>query len=256
MENLSKQKILSLYKGKTRIEVFDEISSTNTLLREKQSELFVDTVFIAKKQTGGKGRFSRGFFSGDGGIYLSYLFKGKLSTSEINFVTPCVATAVINALEKSVNVSPQVKWVNDLYLNGKKICGILSECKVSSQSADNIIVGIGVNVNTELFPEKLKDKATSLFLETGKRYDINEIIALIITELDALYDEIRRKSFIEKYRSHMLLTGKTLVFNKREYVCQGIDNDCRLLLKNETESLAFSVGEVTLCDNRFVYEIN
>lgn len=255
MENLNKQKILSLYKGKTIIEVFDEVTSTNALIHEKRSRLLTDTVFIAKKQTDGKGRFDRNFSSEEGGIYLSYLFKSNLSLSDVKFVTPCVAVATASAIEKTTGERIEIKWVNDLYLNDKKICGILSECKTSSQGASGVIVGIGINVNTESFPAELNN-ATSLFLETGKRFNLNEIIACLIYKLDALYDEIRRKIFIEEYRSRLLLTGKTLLFKNKEYVCQGIDDDCRLLLKNATENLAFSVGEVTVRNNRFVYEIN
>lgn len=251
--DLSKEKVLSLYKSNTEIEIFEEVLSTNVVA--SQSNARNNTVFIAKRQSGGKGRFDRKFYSREGGIYLSYLFKGTLPLNEAKFVTPCVAVAVAKTLEK-IGVSPKIKWVNDLYLNGKKLCGILCENKISPNGTQSVIAGIGVNVNTENFPCELNDKATSLFLETGKKYDLNALIADLICRLDRLYDEIRSKTFIEEYRSRLLLTDKTLHFNDKKYICQGVDDDCRLLLKNETESLAFSVGEITISANGYVYNLN
>lgn len=250
---LEKQGVLSLYTGKAEIEFFDEVLSTN--VTAAQSEVQTNTVFIAKRQSGGKGRFDRKFYSREGGIYLSYLYKENLPLNEIKFVTPCAAVAVAKTLEKR-GFSPKIKWVNDIYLNSKKICGILSESKISSSGASSVIVGIGINVNTESFPCELADKASSLFLESGKKYDLNGFVADLISVLDDLYDEIRRKTFLEEYRRRSLINGKTLLFKGKEYVCLGIDDDARLILQNADEQLRFSVGEVSISANGYVYDVN
>lgn len=250
---LTEQGVLSRYSGNTEIEFFDEVISTNVVA--SQSDAQKNTVFIAKRQSGGKGRFDRKFCSQEGGIYLSYLYKENLPLNEVKFVTPCAAVAVAKTLEKR-GVSPKIKWVNDLYLNGKKICGILSESKISSKSAGSVIVGIGINVNTENFPCELTDKASSLFLESGEKYDLNGVVSDLIHALDALYDEIRKKSFLEEYRLRCLLKGKKLLFKDKEYVCLGVDEDARLILQNADERLSFSVGEVTISANGYVYDLN
>ena len=171
--------------------VFDSVDSTNNVLKDLASKGAVSgTVVIADQQTGGKGRRGRSFASPSGaGIYLSYLFKPDSGFDKISDLTSWTAVAVSDAIRSAYGLDSQIKWVNDLLMNRKKICGILTEVTVEGESGfiDTCIIGIGVNVNEDNFPPEISEIATSISMENGgKKFVRAELAAEIIRSMDKL----------------------------------------------------------------------
>ena len=153
------------------VHVFDSVDSTNNVLKDMaRNGAPSGTVVIADHQTGGKGRRGRSFESPKGvGIYLSYLFKPESGFDKISNLTSWTAVAVSDAVYNAFQIDTQVKWVNDVLMNRKKICGILTEVTAEAESGliDNCIIGIGINVNEKSFPDELSQIATSVSIENG-----------------------------------------------------------------------------------------
>lgn len=204
-----------------QITCFDSLASTNTHLTTLAQEGAPEgQVVVANHQSAGKGRLGRSFHSPENkGIYLSLLLRPKTLPADTACITAWVAVATIRALEKAIGIQPQVKWVNDIMLHGKKIGGILTEMSVESESGQiqHLVVGIGLNVNHEEqdFPPELSEKASSLFIETGKRFNRAQLTAFLIQSLDqmildwphekAIYCQQYRKSCISLQKEVMIL---------------------------------------------------
>lgn len=194
----------------------DSVDSTNTFLKKAaasgaQSGLIV----VARKQTGGRGRMGRSFSSpSDTGIYLSRLIRPNCTPGDILPITCMSAVAVGDAIYECCNIRPDIKWVNDLYINDKKICGILTEMSISENSIEYVIVGIGVNVNTLQtdFPAELKDIATSIYEQTGVIQDIKTLSDSIVTHLIKL-DQYMFSDFsyyLNEYKKRNIIPGKNI----------------------------------------------
>ena len=232
----------SVCKGK--VEVFKTIDSTNTeakrrLTSSSRAESLHGTVLFAEHQSAGRGRFSRSFYSPKGaGLYFSLIFCPSIPARTEREVPASVLYTAISATIicrclKALGFAPQIKWVNDIYLNGKKICGILSEgiIDMETSSVQAVIIGIGLNVKESNFPPELKNKAGSLFTEAGSLFaeadklfteigsffseaeapslNRNVLASSIISSLiEALYGLHSQESLMEEYKSLSLLTGK------------------------------------------------
>ena len=218
----------SVCKGK--VEVFKTIDSTNTEAKRRlnsssRAEALHGTVLFAEHQSAGRGRFSRSFYSPRGaGLYFSLIFCPSIPAMTEREVpssalyTAISATVICRCL-KALGFAPQIKWVNDIYLNGKKICGILSEgiIDMETSSVQAVIIGIGLNVKEANFPPELKNKAGSLFAEAGSSFSEAEVPSLnrnvlassIISSLiEALYGLHSQSTLMEEYKSLSLLMGK------------------------------------------------
>ena len=218
----------SVCKGK--VEVFKTIDSTNTeakrrLTSSSRAESLHGTVLFAEHQSAGRGRFSRSFYSPRGaGLYFSLIFcpsipaRTEREEPSSDLYTAISATVICRCL-KALGFAPQIKWVNDIYLNGKKICGILSEgiIDMETSSVQAVIIGIGLNVKESNFPPELKNKAGSLFTEAGSSFseaeapslNRNVLASSIISSLiEALYGLHSQNTLMEEYKSLSLLTGK------------------------------------------------
>ena len=157
------------------------IESTQDYVKEKRG-LGEDLIAVAKRQTGGKGTKGRSFSSQLGGVYLTKLtFYENLPTRESFKIMSGTAVAVCKTLE-NFGLQPIIKWPNDIFVNGKKICGILIENTFSGTKIVNSTVGIGLNVHNEL-PEELKDIATTMHQATGKHFSVEEVTEKLIAEL-------------------------------------------------------------------------
>lgn len=218
----------SVCKGK--VEVFKTIDSTNTeakrrLTSSSRAESLHGTVLFAEHQSAGRGRFSRSFYSPKGaGLYFSLIFCPSIPARTENEVPASALYTIISAVIicrclKALGFAPQIKWVNDIYLNGKKICGILSEgiIDMETSSVQAVIIGIGLNVKESNFPPELKNKAGALFTETGSSFSEAEAPSLtrnvlassIISSLiEALYGLLSQENLMEEYKSLSFLTGK------------------------------------------------
>ena len=233
----------------------ESVSSTNDYLKNlAKSGASEGTVVFADTQTAGKGRLGRNFFSPKRkGIYVSYLFRPKCSVTELTTLTARVAVAVSKAIKTVCGLTVDIKWVNDLLLNERKICGILTELSVIGEGMrpEFAVVGIGINVNNKEsdFDSELKLKATSLFAETGKEYSRIELLAEIIKNLRVLFDGDKAED-MEYYRTHCYNIGKKAVFEYSDDVVTGlvlgIDDNNGLLVKLGDEQITLTSGVVSI----------
>lgn len=174
------------------------------------------TTVFADAQTKGRGRQNKQFASPAGhGIYMSMVLRPSLSVEQVPIVTLAAAVAVCRAIEAQTSACIQIKWPNDLLLQGKKVCGILSELVLSSDTSelDFLVVGIGLNYSTppSLFPEEVRQTACSLQEVLQANSSKSGMAAQLITQLLSVMDELPNRSFMPFYRSKSLLLGKPIV---------------------------------------------
>lgn len=219
MNILSKQEILNKLNKeyqKFDIKIFDTITSTNDFAKKliNTNDFQHGTTIISNTQTKGRGRFGKTFFSpANTGIYLSTIFDIHLKLQDISLITIISSIAVCNTIFKLTNLTPQIKWINDIYLNNKKVCGILVENinDNTNLTSKAIVVGIGINVSTETFPEEIKNIATSIMQNKISR---NIFIAELINNLFNLLKNIHDKNIIEEYKKLSLVLGKEISYIK------------------------------------------
>lgn len=225
-------------------------STNNEAKRLALKGVETDVLIIADKQTQGKGRLGRSFYSPKStGLYMTYMYSAKADLQGSTFVTSAAAVATVKAINELTGLCPQIKWVNDLILNGKKVCGILCESVTNSQNGKTyIIVGIGVNVSTSDFPQDLQAIAASL---NAKRLDVKTLANSIVSYLKEYIKPQNKAQVMDEYRRLSLVLGKEVSFVKdgKEYgaTAQSIDDDGRLIvtLKNgDTQVLFF--GEISI----------
>ena len=196
--------------------VVDKVDSTNKLLREMAYNGAPDgQIVIADEQTTGRGRMGRSFFSPkDKGIYFSYLLKPDMAPGDAVTLTAWTAVAISRAISRVSGFTPGIKWVNDLVSQGRKLSGILTEMSIESETGriDSIIIGIGVNVNNgeEDFSDDIRDIATSLYLETGRKTSRAALAAAMTEEMDRLRAAWpgARTEYLEAYRDHDITCGR------------------------------------------------
>jgi len=239
------------------IDIFKTIDSTNDFAKSR-AHLGAEhgALIVADHQTAGKGRMGKRFHSpGRSGIYMSVIVRPKFSVEYAMAITSCTAVAVAEAIENVTGLSCGVKWVNDIYCNGKKLCGILTEASIGVEQGglDYVVIGIGLNVSNAVFPRDLENIATSLRLETGKKFSRAQLIAEILNCLEKHLEEIPTHGYIDEYRRRSIFIGHDIIIRKNNAAtkakCLDIDNLGKLLVKYEdgTEA-AISSGTVELAD--------
>lgn len=231
------------------------VSSTNTVLRALAEQGAPEgTLVISDEQTGGRGRMGRAFYSPAGsGIYLSLLLRPvNADPRQTVTLTAAAAVALCQAIETVSENGPQIKWVNDIFLNGKKISGILSEAAFGLESGapEYVVVGVGINAYTPEggFPPELAEIAGALWerpVPGGK----NRLAAEFVNHFWKLYTAGDPAAFLEDYRRRSLVVGKdiTVIAGGTETPAHalGIDESCRLLVRYKSgETAALSYGEV------------
>lgn len=237
----------------------DTVDSTNRLARELAEQGAPEgTVVLADSQTGGRGRLGRSFASPGGlGIYMSLLLRPDCAPADTAELTAWAAVAVRGAVGAVCGVEPGIKWVNDLVLGGRKLCGILTELSVESESGRvrYVIIGAGINVNnaTEDFPPELGSVATSLFMETGKPGSRAELAAAMINGFDALRAQWprQRQGRLEAYRAASVTVGRRVnvisAAGERTGTALGINDDFSLSVRyDDGEEAALKSGEVSV----------
>ncbi len=225
----------------TELQFYDEIDSTNHQARRlAEKGASHGTIVVAETQTAGKGRRGRSWVSPAGcGIWMSLILRPEISPSKASMLTLVAALGTAEGLREMCGIDCGIKWPNDLVLNQKKICGILTEMSTELSEIRYVIVGIGINVNTEAFPEELLDKATSLKLETGKTWKRSPLIAAIGKRIEEYYQiflETQDLSQLrEAYLSRLVSLHKPVVIlsgeESREGICRGIDEGGELLVE-------------------------
>lgn len=192
----------------------DEIDSTNRYVKELAKKGVKEgTVVIANKQSAGRGRLGRSFFSPEGkGIYMSILLRPDISLERSVLITSMAAVAVARAIWHVSGVDAKIKWVNDIILNKKKVCGILTEAGINEENGTlcYAVLGIGINVGEMEFPEELKDIATSVSNECGFEVSKEKLINEILFELDHWYLTLESGYFLKESRGRSILLGQEI----------------------------------------------
>ena len=256
------QELTALLEGKTkylgsRVCWLEEIDSTNLECR-RLAEQGVEsgTVVLARAQSAGRGRRGRSFQSEqDLGMYLSVMLRPEEDMQTLSNLTAWVAVAVCDGVERCTGVRPQIKWINDIILNGKKLGGILTELGLKDGAVDHVVVGIGLNVNhtREDFLPELRDMATSLSQELDEPPALPRLAAAIVLALDEMLEHFPhdRDACLEKYRAGCITTGKQIQLitpaSREEGESLYIDEEFRLVVRMaDGEERAVSAGEVSV----------
>lgn len=251
------QKYLNSEYADMELTVLQTVDSTNKWIREKADHGFPEGyTAISNEQTSGRGRYGREFFSPPGtGIYLSILLRpSNYSAQQAVRLTTMAAVAVCEAIEEISDETAQIKWVNDIYVKGKKICGILTEASFGLESGmlEYAVVGIGINLYTPQngFPEELSSIAGALF-DHSKDDAKNHLAAAFLNYFMKYYTAQSPTDYVEKYRNRNLAIGKQITFingnkTRNAYVC-GIDDECRLIVRYENGELDhLAYGEIKI----------
>ena len=230
------------------VHVFDEIDSTNSEAKRMVLDGFSgNALLVANRQTAGRGRMGRSFYSpAQTGAYFSILHKLHAPLCDAVAITSAASVAVMRAIRLLTGIQTEIKWVNDLYYNGKKICGILTEA-VSTGEGTHVIVGIGINLDTVDFPSELKGIATSL----DARIDAVELIAKIYGEIFFFLQTPNDREWLNDYREHSCVIGRRVAWTEaqitRTGVAEAIDKDGALLVRDEENNLVrLHTGEISL----------
>lgn len=227
-----------------KVYAFNRIDSTNNeAVRRIKHGISLPALFIAKSQTAGKGTRGRSFYSSGGGLYMSLAL--KTDDIRIQKLTILAAVATAQSIEKLTGKEVDIKWVNDIYLGGKKLCGILCE-RVQNETNDKtlgVVIGIGVNLTVKDFPKEIKDIAANLG-NINRNKLAREITKRITSSLSSNED------FMEYYKSKSILLGKEVSYIQNGVIHNGtaldIDTTGALIVKENGETAILTSGDVTL----------
>lgn len=242
--------------GRRGIVYYSQIDSTNTKAKELAARDAPEgTLVVAESQEKGRGRKGRTWFSpSQGGIYTSLILKPNIPPSEAPKITMLTAVAVAEALLKLTPCRINIKWPNDILVNGKKIAGILTEMSTEMDAIDYIVVGLGMNVNTPRFPDDIKDTATSILIETGQYFPRVTFIREYLHWYEKYYEILKQIGFepvITRWKELTNIIGLMVIAEVagKKYIGEvhDIDQDGVLILKDKKRNLhrIFS-GDVTL----------
>lgn len=238
------------------IRVYKSVDSTNNVLRElANSGAPEGTIVISGEQTSGKGRLGRSFFSpGDTGLYMSLLLRPEMSAANAVRITTAAAVAVAEAVEAVSEKKADIKWVNDVYIGGKKICGILTEAvfNLENGGVDYAVLGIGVNVYAPVggFPEDMRATAGIVF-DSPVNDMRNRLAGLIAENFMRYYRELDKSTFAQSYRQRLLWKGERInVINGTQSfqaVLEDADENCALIVTlDDGTRKVISSGEITI----------
>ena len=241
-----------------KIQVYKSLESTNKTAKEMAvAGAEHGTVIISDCQTMGRGRYSRNFFSpAGGGLYMSIVLRPEvLHFENPTSVTAFAAVSVCEAIESISKKTPKIKWVNDIFIDRKKVCGILTEAVTDFESGglEWIVLGIGINVyiRAEDFPGDLQSLATSIYSEERMPGVRNKLSAEIINRILGFETSPSETEIFEKYKKRLMMLGKEITVNQNrmEYKATAIDVDSvgHLIVKNENgEIITLSTGEIRI----------
>lgn len=237
------------------IETVEETGSTNDEMKARGNNGAEEiSLLIAESQTKGKGRKGRSFFSPDGsGCYMSFLLRPGYSAEECTLLTAIAAVATAEAIEKVTNKKAQIKWVNDIYIERRKVAGILTEAafRKDGKGLSYAVVGIGINVCTPDggFPEEIRNIAAVVADSETKIK--NRLIAEIINRFIYYYKNLPKKEYMSSYRDRIFFLGEeiTVIESDKTYSATAMDIDdmCHLIvaLPDEKTKCLFS-GEISI----------
>ena len=257
---LSKTGIIPFLNEKTKnritLDIRSSVTSTNTVLKEiAHNGVKEGYVLISEQQTAGKGRMGRSFYSPNGtGIYMSVLLRPKMTIEDSLLITTSTAVAVSKAIENLCDKKAKIKWVNDIFVDEKKVCGILTESSLDFESGrlEYAVVGIGVNISTpkDGFPDEIKNTAGG-FLDKVKGNVRCRLIAEILNELTGQMENLSSKYYLNEYKKRSFLIGRQITVIKpsgnKTAKAIGIDDNVRLVVEYKDKTVEhLSSGEVSI----------
>ena len=239
------------------VNVREEVTSTNTALKQLAEQGGREgMVVIAQRQSQGKGRLGRSFYSPrQSGLYMSVLLRPEFPPEDSLAITTAAAAAVAAAVDQVTGQKSQIKWVNDVYLAGRKICGILTEASLDFENGrlDYAVLGIGINIQEPAggFPSEICQVAGALFSSAPPPGARVQLAAEVLNRFFRYYHALPERAYMEEYRARSLLTGREITFQqgKRTWsgVVLGIDSEARLIVRlPDGQKQAFSTGEVSI----------
>lgn len=239
-----------------QLKVYQSVTSTNTVAKELASQgAKAGTVIIAKEQTQGRGRMGRSFYSPSStGIYFTIILRPELSVEDSLLITTATAVAVVKAIDTVSGRKAKIKWVNDIFVDGKKVCGILTEASMNfeSGSLEYAVVGIGINILPKDFPEEITKVAGSVFSEKPSDAPvISHLVAEVLNNMAECMNQITDKRYLDDYRSQSFLIGQDILVikdgSKIPAKAIEIDDKARLVVEYSDKSKeALSSGEVSV----------
>ncbi len=261
-ENQSRAKITFLVPSDSKLKImrftvlrFNELESTNDeAIKQAKQGAEEGLCIVARKQTKGRGRIGRSWFSPmDAGLYFSLLLRPKIDVTNLPLITLMTAVAVHDTLEELYHLECDIKWVNDIHINGKKVCGILTETTETDKGLA-VIVGIGINLRSSNFPPEITDTATSIENETNIVPDIQILVDTLTKKLSAAYkvfcSQEGREKICEEWKKRSSYAYNKLVRAKTETgyfegITQGIEKNGALILKlHSGETKTIHAGEI------------
>lgn len=260
IDDLSQDAFDKYKKGSWDVHILKVCTSTFDIAKRKiEMDAQNGTLIIADEQTGGRGRQARKWHSPSNGIWMGVILKANLELSKLSSVTLLCAVAVAKAMEEMFpSIVPSIKWPNDIYINSRKVCGILTETIVKSGKAEYAIVGVGINANntTEHFSDDVRQTSTS-FMEMGLYVNRPQMASLIndnLLELIKIYEQSEDINFIiDYYTSHMHWINKEAVMKNtitgkvaQKGIVKGIDGSGGLLMEIDGETAHIVSGELSL----------
>ncbi len=231
----------------------EETASTNTDLKEMAlSGAAEGTVLIAERQTAGRGRLGRQFFSPEGtGCYMSILLRPDIPAKKVTLLTPMTAVAVCEAIEAVTGESPGIKWVNDIFLGGKKVAGILTEGSFTGDRVGFAIVGIGINLTepTGGFPEEIRKIAGGIGEKAKEKKEA--LIEEILRRFFCYYESLGGGDFLAAYRDRLFMLGCDLIVHSGEgsFPAKAVDinENCGLIVEtSDGRRMLLDSGEVSV----------
>jgi BirA family transcriptional regulator, biotin operon repressor / biotin---[acetyl-CoA-carboxylase] ligase len=254
---LKKEYVLSLISCDiSTIKWFNTLGSTNDALKNDADDLDEISIYVSEEQTQGKGRRGRDWSSKQyQGIYFSTLLKPNISVEQSFQITCVLSLALVKTIKSVLNLKAQIKWPNDILMNGKKVCGTLSELSSDFDGVNHMVCGIGINVNqsTEDFPPELRNQATSLAIMAKKPIDRLAFFAALIDQIDAQYKEFKNTGLdkiISQYKAHSIALNKQVKIIQGNKTMTGtvidINDKGELLLENKDGVHRIFAGEVSL----------
>jgi len=237
------------------IHTYDVLDSTNVKAKSFVLDGAIEgTIILADRQTAGRGRLGRTWLSEPGkNLTFSLILRPNISPQHIGILSLYAGFSVASAIEHLTGISPTCKWPNDVLLDQKKCCGILSEIVFLEKNQVAIVVGIGININQEVFPGELHERATSLSLASGKPFGRLTVLAETLKRLEENYTFIQTGAFstiIDNWKRYSALLGASITVDQSGTYLSGIASrladDGGLIITTEGKEVKVLAGDVTV----------
>lgn len=204
-----------------------QMDSTNIQVKKLgEDEAVNGTVVVTQRQTAGRGRRGKTWISPEGNCYFSILLRPEIKADRASMITLVSAMALAKAIKQVTELDTRIKWPNDVVANGKKLCGILTESSTDLEYINYVVVGIGININQMEFDEEIKDKASSIRLETGKEIRRTQLLGAVLKAFEEYYEIFLETEDLaklyEEYNSLLVNRGKEVKI---------IEDDCERVRK-------------------------